>query len=69
MPKTIDELLPYLNMRPEIEYAEPDYYVELLNTPNDPSFNLLWGLHKTGQSGGLADADIDAPKHRILFFR
>ncbi len=28
--------------------------------PNDPSFSLLWGLHNTGQSGGLPDADIDA---------
>jgi subtilisin family serine protease len=30
--------------------------------PNDPSFNQLWGLHNTGQSGGTPDADIDAPE-------
>jgi len=32
--------------------------------PNDPRFASgdLWGLHNTGQSGGTADADIDAPE-------
>ncbi len=28
--------------------------------PNDSSFSLLYGLHNTGQSSGLVDADIDA---------
>lgn len=31
-------------------------------TPNDPRFGEQWGLHNTGQSGGTADADIDAPE-------
>ena len=30
--------------------------------PNDPFFDQLWGLHNTGQTGGTADADIDAPE-------
>jgi subtilisin family serine protease len=30
--------------------------------PNDPYFNLQWGLHNTGQAGGESDADIDAPE-------
>lgn len=30
--------------------------------PNDPSFNKLWGLHNTGQTGGTANADINAPE-------
>jgi subtilisin family serine protease len=30
--------------------------------PNDPYFNLQWGLHNTGQTGGTVDADIDAPE-------
>jgi subtilisin family serine protease len=32
--------------------------------PNDSRFTSgeLWGLHNTGQSGGKADADIDAPE-------
>ncbi|MEM1170386.1 MAG: S8 family serine peptidase, partial [Cyanobacteria bacterium P01_H01_bin.35] len=28
--------------------------------PNDTFFNLMWGLHNTGQTGGTSDADIDA---------
>ncbi len=34
--------------------------------PNDPSFGSLWGLDNTGQDGGTADADIDAPEAWIL---
>jgi hypothetical protein len=30
--------------------------------PNDPRFNEQWGLHNTGQTGGVPDADIDAPE-------
>ena len=46
---------------PVISYAEPNYYVfPVSTTPNDPNFNSLWGQHNTGQTGGTADADIDA---------
>ena len=30
--------------------------------PNDPNFGQMWGLHNTGQTGGMPDADIDAPE-------
>jgi hypothetical protein len=30
--------------------------------PNDPEFAQQWMLHNTGQTGGVADADIDAPE-------
>lgn len=40
--------------------TEPDYWVFQSNLPNDPQYNQLWGLHNTGQSGGVVDADIDA---------
>jgi subtilisin family serine protease len=46
---------------PRVLAAQPDYLVQLDATPNDPSFGSLWGLHNTGQSGGVSDADIDAP--------
>ncbi|MEX2118184.1 MAG: S8 family serine peptidase [Pirellulales bacterium] len=42
-------------------YAEPNYRVRTALTPNDPQFSALYGLENTGQTGGLADADIDAP--------
>ncbi|MGV8108403.1 NBR1-Ig-like domain-containing protein [Methanospirillum sp.] len=29
---------------------------------NDPYASYLWGLHNTGQTGGIVDADIDAPE-------
>ncbi|MDZ4287320.1 MAG: S8 family serine peptidase, partial [Prosthecobacter sp.] len=42
--------------------VEPDYVVFATSTPNDPSFSSLWGLNNTGQTGGMGDADIDAPE-------
>lgn len=47
-----------------IAYAEPNYlrHTTEMNTPNDPKFSELWGMHNTGQTGGTADADIDAPE-------
>ncbi|MBM4023056.1 MAG: hypothetical protein FJ284_12615, partial [Planctomycetes bacterium] len=39
---------------------EPDRILTAAALPNDPSFFRLWGLHNTGQTGGVADADIDA---------
>jgi hypothetical protein len=30
--------------------------------PDDPLFPQQWALHNTGQTGGLPDADIDAPE-------
>jgi|Deesub1362B_J571_1020462.scaffolds.fasta_scaffold04818_2 subtilisin family serine protease len=45
-----------------VEYVEPDFIVRALEVPNDPRFSQQWGLHNTGQTGGTADADIDAPE-------
>ncbi|TKB62414.1 MAG: hypothetical protein E8D49_01540, partial [Nitrospira sp.] len=47
---------------PAIEYAEPNYLHQLAAIPNDTRFTSLWGLHNTGQNGGTADVDIDAPE-------
>jgi subtilisin family serine protease len=50
-------------------YIEPNYVYSISETvsstfPDDPSMTdgTLWGLHNTGQFGGTADADIDAPE-------
>lgn len=45
-----------------VSYVEPDFAIAPSALPNDPSFSRLWGLHNIGQSGGVADADIDAPE-------
>jgi alpha-tubulin suppressor-like RCC1 family protein/subtilisin family serine protease len=56
-----------------IAYAEPDYIVYPVATPNDTDFGKLWGLHNTGQAippggaTGTADADIDAPEAWDVF--
>jgi subtilisin-like proprotein convertase family protein/subtilisin family serine protease len=52
--------LAQLAKHPAIEYAEYNYIVHALATPNDPSFGELWGLNNTGQAGGTAGADISA---------
>jgi len=46
--------------RPEVEYAEPDYIVRALETPDDTYFPQLWNLLNIGQSGGTVGADIGA---------
>jgi subtilisin family serine protease len=47
-----------------VEFAEPDYWVHSSAVPNDPDYlsGMLWGLHNTGQAGGLAGIDIDAER-------
>ena len=59
--QTVAQAVETLSQLPEVEFAEPDYIVhadELL--PNDSLFGDLWGLKNTGQSSGLAGADIQA---------
>jgi thermitase len=51
-----------LNGSALVRYAEPNYILRAQATPNDPLFSQLYGLHNTGQTGGSADADIDAPE-------
>lgn len=51
-----------LNASPNVEYAELNQIMTIDATPNDPSFGKEWDLNNTGQTGGTADADIDAPE-------
>jgi subtilisin family serine protease len=46
------------------DYVEPDFIRTTSRVANDPRYvsGELWGLHNTGQEGGTADADIDAPE-------
>ncbi|MCP4047283.1 MAG: S8 family serine peptidase, partial [Gammaproteobacteria bacterium] len=59
---SIEQAISELQATGQVEYAEPDYPLSINTTPNDTSFSQLYGLHNTGQNGGTADADIDAPE-------
>jgi subtilisin family serine protease len=48
---------------PRIAYAQPNYRIRIADTyPNDVRFSEMWSLDNTGQTGGVPDADIDAPR-------
>ena len=60
---SVEEAIQRYRSHPSVLYAEPVYYVRILQTyPNDPYFEYQWGLHNTGELGGTEDADIDAPE-------
>ena len=63
-PARLDAVLRRLRSDPRVRYAEPNYKVHTLATPNDSSFGELWGLVNSGQAvkgvTGTPDADIDA---------
>ncbi len=61
--KNAEALATALEKNPNIIYAEPNYILRLVATPNDPSFGNLWGLRNTGQTigqTGLPGSDINA---------
>ncbi len=58
----VPAVLAELRRDPAVRVAEPDYALRAEQLPNDPRFGSLWGLHNLGQTGGTADADIDAPE-------
>ena len=45
-----------LERDPSVAFAEPNYLYRVSGPPDDPDFDLLWGLHNAG------DHDIDAPE-------
>jgi subtilisin family serine protease len=59
---SVPQMLAVMQSHPYVRFAQPDYEVSINLTPSDPFFSSEWGLHNTGQSGGVADADIDAPE-------
>jgi subtilisin family serine protease len=54
--------LSQLVANPLVETAEMDARISIASLPDDPGFSQLWGLNNTGQTGGTADADVDAPE-------
>src|SRR5690349_21826736 len=45
---TVDEPLAAFRARLGVQFAQPDYRVQIGNTPDDPSFGSLWGLDAIG---------------------
>ena len=63
--RSVKELVEEYRNSPDVVYAEPNYYRHAQQgqrLPNDTYFGQLWGMHNTGQTGGTADADVDAPE-------
>lgn len=58
----VEMAIRFLRADPRVVYAEPNYYRYLNLTPNDPQYSQMWGLNNSGQTGGVLDADIDAPE-------
>lgn len=60
-PDNPQKILNQIRKHPAVEIAQFNHKVynrEVI--PNDPSFNVQWALKNTGQSNGLAGADIKA---------
>ncbi len=59
----VEEAVRRYEASPAVAYAEPNFILEPARTPNDPDFGRhQYALDNTGQTGGLPDADIDAPE-------
>jgi subtilisin family serine protease len=57
---SVEEAIEKLRRHPLVEYAEPNFLLGTDVVPNDPRLGELYGMINTGQTGGTADADIDA---------
>ena len=57
----VDALKEFRN-NPFVDKAIPDTKVSRRDMPDDTQFDQQWALHNVGQSGGIEDADIDAPE-------
>lgn len=62
--QSLESTLQACRGNPLIQSAEPDYLLHTCLAPDDPSYRdgTQWHLNNTGQSGGRAGADIDAPE-------
>ncbi|MHC4740463.1 MAG: S8 family serine peptidase, partial [Planctomycetota bacterium] len=59
---TVEQALRPFNASRDILYAEPNWILRALLTPDDPNFGDQWGLNNTGQTGGTFGADVNAPE-------
>ena len=60
---TVEDALKTFKNTDGILNAQPNYILHATSTfPNDTRFSELWAMHNTGQNGGTAGADINAPE-------
>jgi subtilisin family serine protease/subtilisin-like proprotein convertase family protein len=59
---SVEQALAQYESDPLVAYAEPDFLVSAAVLPSDAQFSQQYAQHNLGQSGGLADADIDNPE-------
>ncbi len=45
-----------------VKIAQFNHIFQERIVPNDPQYSVMWDMNNTGASGGVADADIDAPE-------
>lgn len=61
---TVEQAVKTLPALPGVKYAEPDWIGEWFATPNDPDYQLMWGMENIGQTvngiTGIAGADVSA---------
>ncbi len=60
--QSIKKALAKIKANKNVKVVQLNHIRKLSFTPNDPYFSSQWGLYNTGQTGGTADADIDAPE-------
>lgn len=70
--QSVQDALEKIKDHPAVQFAEPNYYLRRLRTPNESAsgeYGVQWGLHNTAQAGtgglydpavGVAGRDIDA---------
>lgn len=65
---SVEEAMAAMAQDERVEFAVPNHTYGLPDgekgqgVTNDPDASKLWGLNNEGQTGGTADADIDAPE-------
>src|SRR5688572_6590803 len=57
---SVEDALAALQGDRDVLFAQPNYRVYVSLTPNDSLYSQQYPLNNTGQTGGSADADVDA---------
>ena len=59
---SVEDAIARLRARPDVEYAEPNWVLTADRLPDDARFGELYAFRNTGQTGGVAGADISATR-------